>query len=193
MKQHHHPVRSKTRTVVLFWLAAIAGVLMFTADRVLQQVGLIPTMLPHGDTLGAVNFCVELTLGVLALALLPSAIRHDPMEVEESYVGPPSALVAGLVILCVWMVSVLAAPAGAVVLISLSARLSANWTVPAIFASLLSITVHELTYDPSSATIDLPVIGGAMVLTLLLILMGSVRGIVLRRQAQAAEAARSKR
>ncbi|WAL39336.1 hypothetical protein BRM1_08560 [Brevibacterium sp. BRM-1] len=181
------PVRSRTRTTVLFWLAAVAGVVMFAAQQILMATGVIESTVPGGDGLGGVRFGVDLSLGVLALALLPSAIRHDPMEVEESYVGPPSALVACLVILCVWLVSVLAAPAGAVVLISLSARLSANWTVPAVFASLLSIIVHELTYYPARASIDPPVVAGALLLTLLLILMGSVRGLVLRRQAHEAE------
>lgn len=168
--------------MVLFWLAAVTGVLMFAISLLIQHGGLLPSTLRGGGSGGVVNFGVSLSLGVLALALLPSAIQHDPMEVEESYVGPPSALVACLVILCVWMVSVLAAPAGAVVLISLAARLSASWTVPAIFASLLSVVVHELTYNPLSSSISPLAVVSVLVLTLILIGMGSVRGLVLRKQ-----------
>ncbi|MCT1657089.1 hypothetical protein [Brevibacterium luteolum] len=177
------PLRSPARTMVLFWLAAVSGVIMCAAYHWLQ--------LNSGAALGraiqpgipSVHLIVDVTLGTLALAMLPAAIQHDPMEREDSYVGPPSALVAGLVILCVWMVSVLAAPAGAVVLISIAARLSANWTIPAFCASLLSIIVFQLALAQADASPHFAL--GAVLLTVTLIAMGSIRGVVLRRQERA--------
>lgn len=186
----HSPVRSKARTQILFFLAASAGVTMFGMYHVLEALGYIAPPRPFGDSIGTVAFGVDIALGVLALALLPSAIHHDPMEVEYGYVGPPSALVACLVILSVWMVSVLAAPAGAIVLISLSARLSLYWTVPAVCASLMSALVYQLTHSPADPNISWSTVLGSVVLTLTLIAMGSVRGLVLRRQAERAKQAR---
>ena len=183
----HSPVRSKTRTQILFFLAASAGVTMFGMYHVLEALGYIAPPRPFGDSIGTVAFGVDIALGVLALALLPSAIHHDPMEVEYGYVGPPSALVASLVILSVWMVSVLAAPAGAIVLISLSARLSLYWTVPAVCASLMSALVYQLTHSPAHPNISWTTVFGSVALTLTLIAMGSVRGLVLRRQAARAK------
>lgn len=183
----HSPVRSKTHTQILFFLAASAGVTMFGLYHVLETLGYIAPPQPFGDSIGTVAFGVDIALGVLALALLPSAIHHDPMEVEYGYVGPPSALVASLVILSVWMVSILAAPAGAIVLISLSARLSLYWTVPAVCASLMSALVYQLTHSPADPNISWTTVLGSVVLTLILIAMGSVRGLVLRRQAQRAQ------
>lgn len=183
------PVRSKARTQILFILAAGAGVTMFGFYHIFEALGLLPAPRPFGDSFGTVAFGVDIALGILALALLPSAIHHDPMEAEEGYIGPPSALVACLVILSVWMVSVLAAPAGAIVLISLSARLSLSWTLPALCASLMSSLVYQLTHNPSQPEISWRMVLGAMVLTLILIGMGSVRGIILRRQAQQAQQA----
>ncbi|WP_256282571.1 hypothetical protein [Brevibacterium sp. HMSC07C04] len=181
------PVRSKARTQILFFLAASAGVTMFALYHVFEALGFIAPPPPFGDSIGTVAFGVDIALGVLALALLPSAIRHDPMEVEYGYVGPPSALVASLVILSVWMVSLLAAPAGAIVLISLSARLSLNWTAPAVCASLMSALVYQLTHSPAQPDISWTTVLGSFVLTLMLIAMGSVRGLILRRQAQRAK------
>lgn len=182
MDESHAPLRSRTRTFILFWISAVTGVVMFVTQHVLIARGVLPRSLPTGDSVGVVTLGVEIALGVLALFLLPDAIRHDPMEREKSYVGPPEALVASLVILCLWFVTLLAAPAGAVVLISLSARLSPSWTLPAIAASLLSVIVHELTYSPLSNTFDIRVVLGALALTLILVAMGTARGIVLRRQ-----------
>ncbi|WP_231864057.1 MULTISPECIES: hypothetical protein [Brevibacterium] len=189
----HSPVRSKARTQILFFLAASAGVTMFGMYHVLEALGYIAPPRPFGDSIGTVAFGVDIALGVLALALLPSAIHHDPMEVEYGYVGPPSALVACLVILSVWMVSVLAAPAGAIVLISLSARLSLYWTVPAVCASLMSALVYQLTHSPADPNISWSTVLGSVVLTLVLIAMGSVRGLVLRRQAERAKQAKQAR
>ncbi len=189
----HSPVRSKARTQILFFLAASAGVTMFGMYHVLEALGYIAPPRPFGDSIGTVAFGVDIALGVLALALLPSAIHHDPMEVEYGYVGPPSALVASLVILSVWMVSVLAAPAGAIVLISLSARLSLYWTVPAVCASLMSALVYQLTHSPADPNISWSTVLGSVVLTLVLIAMGSVRGVILRRQAQQAKQAKQAR
>ncbi len=182
MDESHTPLRSRTRTFILFWISAITGVAMYVTQHILVERGDLPRSLPTGDSVGVVTMGVEIALGVLALALLPAAIRHDPMEREKSYVGPPEALVASLVILCLWFVTLLAAPAGAVVLISLSARLSPSWTLPAIAASILSVVVHELTYSPLAHEFDYRVALGAICLTLILICMGTARGIVLRRQ-----------
>lgn len=187
-----NPVRSRTRTLTLWWIAAIGGLALSTVFHLAASMtpGTMslfggPEALMTSDPPSIVLFSVDLCLGVLALALLPAALTHDPMEVEESYVGPPSALVAGLVVLTVWMVSVMAAPAGAIVLISISSRLSANWTVPAIFASLLSIVVYELTLS-TELGIDWLIVAMAMGVTLALVGVGALRGSVLRRQARAA-------
>lgn len=182
------PMRSRARTVILFWIAAVTGVAMFVAQNYLEDSGILPRVLPTGDSVGLVTLGVEMSLGALALALLPAAIRHDPMERQKSYVGPPEALVASLVILCLWFVTLLAAPAGAVVLISLSTRLSAAWTVPAILASLMSVFVQQLTRHPLHSSVDYRVILGAFVLTLILVAMGTVRGVMMRRQAGASPA-----
>ena len=187
LHQKHRIARVDEALQILFFLAASAGVTMFGMYHVLEALGYIAPPRPFGDSIGTVAFGVDIALGVLALALLPSAIHHDPMEVEYGYVGPPSALVASLVILSVWMVSVLAAPAGAIVLISLSARLSLYWTVPAVCASLMSALVHQLTHSPADPNISWTIVLGSVVLTLILIAMGSVRGLVLRRQAQRAQ------
>lgn len=186
---HGHPVetaplRSRTRTVILFWMSAGIGMAMFIAQYLLLINGFLPRVLPAGDSLGVVTFGVKLTLGLLALALLPAAIRHDPMERENSYIGPPEALVASLVILCLWFVSLLAAPAGAVVLISLSARLSLWWTLPAVGASMLSVVIFELTYSPVQSNLDFGMFVGAFALTLILVAMGTIRGIMMRKQAR---------
>lgn len=177
------PLRSHTRTMVLFWLAAISGVFMCAAYHGLQlnSAGAFGRAVQPG--IPSVHLIVDVILGILALAMLPAAIKHDPMERQDSYVGPPSALVAGLVILCVWMVSVLAAPAGAVVLISIAARLSVNWTIPAFCASMLSIIVFQLAVAQADASPSFSL--GAVALTLTLIAMGSARGVVLRRQERA--------
>ncbi|WP_349826985.1 hypothetical protein [Brevibacterium litoralis] len=173
-------VRTRRRMQVLWWIALVAGVGMSAWLHWLQIQQ--PT---HMDSTAStrilVTVFVDLALGTLALGLLPAALRHDPMEVQESYVGPPSALVASLVILCVWMVSWLAAPAGAIVLISVTARLSPGWTLPAIGASMLSVFVHELTFDVEHAGVQATMVFWVLVLTLILVAMGSVRGLMLRR------------
>ena len=186
------PLRSRTRTLTLLWSAAAGGLTLSVVFHMTQAFTPGTVSMLGGPEIGSVYdqpsivmFSVDLCLGVLALALLPAALTHDPMEVEESYVGPPSALVAGLVVLTVWMVSVMAAPAGAIVLISISSRLSANWTVPAVFASLLSIVVYELTMS-TDLGIDWVVIAMAMGVTLALVGVGALRGSLIRRQARAA-------
>lgn len=186
------PLRSRTRTLTLWWIAAAGGLTLSVVFHMTQAFTPGTVSMLGGPEIGSVYdqpsivmFSVDLCLGVLALALLPAALTHDPMEVEESYVGPPSALVAGLVVLTVWMVSVMAAPAGAIVLISISSRLSANWTVPAVFASLLSIVVYELTMS-TDLGIDWVVIAMAMGVTLALVGVGALRGTLIRRQARAA-------
>ncbi|MCX0276911.1 hypothetical protein NLM24_41115 [Nocardia zapadnayensis] len=185
-------LRSRTRTLTLWWIAAAGGLTLSVVFHMTQAFTPGTVSMLGGPEIGSVYdqpsivmFSVDLCLGVLALALLPAALTHDPMEVEESYVGPPSALVAGLVVLTVWMVSVMAAPAGAIVLISISSRLSANWTVPAVFASLLSIVVYELTMS-TDLGIDWVVIAMAMGVTLALVGVGALRGTLIRRQARAA-------
>lgn len=189
---HLSPVRSRTRTLALWWIAAIGGLALsigahwpeFAAPNALDALSPVDPGSAYGPPAMVMLF-VDVSLGVLALALLPAALTHDPMEVEESYVGPPSALVAGLVVLAVWMVSVMAAPAGAIVLISISSRLAANWAIPAIFASLLSIIVHELTISTDTIGINWVVVAMVMGLTLALVGVGSVRGVLLRRQVRA--------
>ncbi|MCQ9386579.1 hypothetical protein NQ038_11835 [Brevibacterium sp. 50QC2O2] len=185
---HADPPRTRTRTIVLFCLALGTGVIMSAVFHFLQYIGVAVTN-PSASTGGsAVDVCIDSALGILALALLPSAIAHDPSERLEGYIGPPSALVASLVILCVWMVSVLAAPAGAVVLISVSARLSLTWTAPAFAASVLSLVVSQLTTFGTTPTSSFRMVAGGVVLTALLIGMGSVRGLMQRRAAPEAGA-----
>lgn len=180
---HYEPLRSRTRTIVLFFLALGTGVLMSASYHYLQYRGLSgPGLVQTRHGLSAVNLGVDLCLGILALALLPSAIQHNPLERLDTYIGPPSALVASLVILCVWMVSTLAAPAGAVVLISVSARLSRAWTASAFCASFLSLIVNQLTTFGAGGVSAMQFVLGGCVLTLVLIAMGSVRGVLLRRE-----------
>lgn len=78
MDESHAPLRSRTRTFILFWISAITGVAMFVTQHVLVERGDLPRSLPTGDSVGVVTMGVEVALGVLALALLPAAIRHDP-------------------------------------------------------------------------------------------------------------------
>lgn len=174
------PVRSRRRTRVLWWIALSTGVFL-SAFLHIVQFSRLPFMDATASQQVLVSVIVDLALGLLALGLLPAALHHDPMEVQESYVGPPSALVASLVILCVWMVSYLAAPAGAIVLISVCARLSLGWTLPAIGASMLSIIVYELTFDIEFPGVRALSVFAVLVLTLTLVAMGSARGLVLRR------------
>lgn len=176
------PVRSRTRTLALWWIAALSGLAMSTIYHMSEFLG--PTVVSGIEVASPsiATVVVDVCLGVLALVLLPAAIAHDPMEREESYVGPPSALVAGLVVLSVWMVSVMAAPAGAIALISISSRLSANWTVPAVLASFMSMIVFELTLSHDDPGIRWTSVALSMLVALCLVGMGSIRGKMLRTQ-----------
>ena len=84
MDESHTPLRSRTRTFILFWISAITGVAMYVTQLILVERGDLPRPLPTGDSVGLVTMGVEIALGVLALALLPAAIRHDPMETSRN-------------------------------------------------------------------------------------------------------------
>jgi hypothetical protein len=178
------PVRSPTRTRTLWWIAAIGGLVLSGTYHFAELFAPASIDGIRLSEPSIVMIFVDVCLGVLALALLPAALTHDPMEAQEAYVGPPSALVAGLVVLSVWLVSVMAAPAGAIALISISSRLSAGWTIPAVLSSLLSIIVYELTLSTEIAGVQWSVVGIAMAVTLALVGVGSVRGVVARRNAR---------
>jgi len=175
------PRRSKQRTRVLLVAAVVLGILNSIAYHSAAIVGWIPHMQVTDNQLVSVLLGSDLLLGLLALSLVPAAIAHDTEELkEDSYIGPPSALVAGLVVITVWQVAPLAMAAGAIVIISISSRVSASWTVPAVCASILSALISELAFQPMQTDISWGTIGMTTLITLLLAALGTVRGRRLR-------------
>lgn len=175
------PRRSKQRTIVLVTAAVALGALNSVAYHSAAIVGWIPHMQVTDRQLVGVLLGSDLLLGVLALCLVPAAIAHDTEELEEdSYIGPPSALVAGLVVITVWQVAPLAMAAGAIVIISISSRVSASWTIPAICASILSALIAQLAFQPQQQELSWGSIGLTTIVTLLLAALGTVRGKHLR-------------
>lgn len=184
MSQPRHflpPRRSRQRTLVLLAAAVILGVLNSVVYHSAAIGGWIPHMQVTDRQLVGVLLGSDLILGLLALCLVPAAIAHDTEELEEdSYIGPPSALVAGLVVITVWQVAPLAMAAGAIVIISISSRVSASWTIPAICASILSALISQLAFQPQQPELSWGSIGMVTIITLLLVALGTVRGKHLR-------------
>lgn len=175
------PRRSRQRTRVLLTAAVILGILNSIAYHSAALGGWIPHLHVTDRQLVGVLLGSDLILGLLALSLVPAAIAHDTEELEEdSYIGPPSALVGGLVVITVWQTAPLAMAAGAVVIISISSRVSASWTVPAICASILSALISQLAFQPQQTEISWGAIGATTIITLVLVALGTVRGKHLR-------------
>ncbi|SMY10769.1 hypothetical protein [Brevibacterium jeotgali] len=175
------PRRSRQRIRVLLAAAVVLGVLNSVAYHSAAISGWIPHMQVPDRQLVGVLLGSDLILGLLALCLVPAAIAHDTEELEEdSYIGPPSALVAGLVVITVWQVAPLAMAGGAIVIISISSRVSASWTVPAICASILSALISQLAFQPQQPGLSWGTIGMTTIITLLLVALGTVRGKHLR-------------
>ena len=72
------------------------------------------------------------------------------------------------------------AAAGAIVIISISSRVSASWTIPAVCASILSSLINELAFEPQHAGVQWSSICFTAAVTLLLVGVGTVRGQHLR-------------
>ncbi len=175
------PRRSRQRTIVLLAAAVVLGILNSVAYHSAAIGGWIPQMQVTDRQLVSVLLGSDLLLGLLALCLVPAAIAHDTEELEEdSYIGPPSALVAGLVVITVWQVAPLAMAAGAIVIISISSRVSASWTIPAVCASILSALISQLAFQPQQTDLSWGMIGLTTIITLLLAALGTVRGKHLR-------------
>lgn len=175
------PRSSKQRTRVLLIAAIVLGVLNSVAYHSASITGWIPSMHLTDTELVSVLVGSDIVLGLVALTLLPAAIAHDTEELrEDSYIGPPSALVAGLVVITVWQIAPLAMAAGAIVIISISSRVSASWTIPAICASILSSLIAELAFHPQHSDVSWESIGFTALITLALVILGTVRGKHLR-------------
>ncbi|HLR44927.1 MAG TPA: hypothetical protein VK065_07040, partial [Brevibacterium sp.] len=161
--------------------AIVLGVLNSAAYHSASIIGWIPDLHLTDTELVSVLVGSDIVLGVVALSLLPAAIAHDTEELrEDSYIGPPSALVAGLVVITVWQIAPLAMAAGAIVIISISSRVSASWTIPAVCASILSSLIAQLAFEPQHAGIQWSSIGFTAAITVLLVGVGTVRGQHLR-------------
>ena len=74
-------------------------------------------------------------LGLVALVLLPIALRHEPAD-REAYdaPGPPEALVAGVIAAGSGTVSALGVAAGLVAMVSIFSRGSWRWSLAAALA-----------------------------------------------------------
>lgn len=175
------PLRSKHRTTALVLIAAVLGVLYsFFYHAAAINAWLPGTQMPDPEMF-TVRLVSDAVLGILALCLVPAAVRHDNEELEEdTYVGPPSALVAGLVVITVWQVAPLAIAAGAIVIISISSRISASWTIPAVCASIFSALIAELAFFAPEAAVNWMLVAGVTGATVILVLFGTVRGFHLR-------------
>lgn len=175
------PHRSRQRTVILVGSAIVLGVVNSTVHHSASFNGWIAGLHLNDPQLVTVLIGSDLVLGAMALFLLPSAIAHDTEELrQDTYIGPPSALVAGLVVIMVWQVAPLAMAAGAIVIISISSRVSASWTIPAVCASILSSLIAQLAFEPQHAGIQWSSIGFTAAITVLLVGVGTVRGQHLR-------------
>lgn len=175
------PRSSKQRTRVLLIAAIVLGILNSAAYHSASITGWIPGMHLTDTELVSVLVGSDIVLGLVALTLLPAAIAHDTEELrEDSYIGPPSALVAGLVVITVWQIAPLAMAAGAIVIISISSRVSATWTIPAICASILSSLIAELAFHPQHSAVSWESIGFTALITVALVVLGTVRGRHLR-------------
>ncbi|WP_291797713.1 hypothetical protein [Brevibacterium sp.] len=185
------PRGSRNRTTALVLVSAVLGLMYSFFYHAAAINAWLPGTQVADPELFWVTLVSDAVLGILALCLVPAAIRHDDEELEEdTYIGPPSALVAGLVVITVWQVAPLAIAAGAVVIISISSRISASWTIPAVCASLFSALIAELAFFHSSVGIDWVVVGAVAAATVILVLFGTVRGYHLRslfREREAAE------
>ena len=175
------PHRSRQRTAILVGSAIVLGVVNSAVHHSASFNGWIAGLHLNDPQLVTVLIGSDVVLGVMALFLLPAAIAHDTEELrEDTYIGPPSALVAGLVVIMVWQVAPLAMAAGAIVIISISSRVSASWTIPAVCASILSSLINELAFEPQHAGVQWSSIGFTAAVTLLLVGVGTVRGQHLR-------------
>ncbi|WP_156914098.1 hypothetical protein [Brevibacterium album] len=175
------PLRSKHRTTALVLISAVLGLVYSFFYHAAAINAWLPGVKMSDPELFWVTLVSDAVLGLLALCLVPAAIRHDSEELEEdTYIGPPSALVAGLVVITVWQVSPLAIAAGAVVIISISSRISASWTIPAVCASIFSVLIAELAFFHTQPGIDWAVVGLVAAATVVLVLFGTVRGYHLR-------------
>lgn len=175
------PRSSKQRSLVLLIAAIVLGILNSAAYHSAAIIGWIPGLHLTDTQLVTVLVGSDIVLGLVALTLLPAAIAHDTEELrEDSYIGPPSALVAGLVVITVWQIAPLAMAAGAIVIISISSRVSASWTIPAICASILSSLIAELAFHPQDPAVSWGSIGITALVTLVLVAIGTVRGKHLR-------------
>lgn len=175
------PHRSRQRTAILVGSAIVLGVVNSVVHHSASFTGWIAGRHLNDPQLVTVLIGSDLVLGVMALFLLPAAIAHDTEELrQDTYIGPPSALVAGLVVIMVWQVAPLAMAAGAIVIISISSRVSASWTIPAVCASILSALIAQLAFEPQHTGIQWSSIGFAAAMTVLLVGVGTIRGQHLR-------------
>lgn len=173
--------RSRQRTVVLVVAAIGLGVINSVLHHSASLNGWIANMHLNDPQLVTVLMGSDMVLGIMALCLLPAAIAHDTEELRrENHIGPPSALVAGLVVIMVWQVAPLAMAAGAIVIISISSRVSPSWTIPAVCASILSSLVSELAFMPQQRGVDWGTIAFVSCITGVLVLVGTLRGLHLR-------------
>lgn len=176
--------RSRVRTRVLIVIAAVVGLACSALVHSSRLFGWSASTSMSYPEIARVLLVGDLVLGALALCLLPAALRHDEEEADDAYIGPPSALVAGLVIVALWQVAPLAFAAGAIVIISISGRVSLTWTVPTACAAILSVLISQLAFRPHQTTVDWVAVLEATIVAGVLIAVGTMRGLYLRSMAR---------
>lgn len=93
----------------------------------------------------------EIPFAIVAMALLPKALRHDPREFEwhDPIPGTIGTLFAGLLVVAFGTATVLGGIAGLFALVSIVSRASTRWTIAAISATLVG-SVLGMSFDPGS-------------------------------------------
>lgn len=126
------------RTTLIVAACAVIGVVVQLVEGaiVLELDDAGTSALPPGEELQwAAYLGGQVLLGLLALVLLPIALRHEPPDREPCDApGPPEALVAGVIVAGSGTVSALGVAAGLVAMVSVFSRGSWRWSLAAALA-----------------------------------------------------------
>lgn len=128
----------RARTTLIVAACAVVGVVaqLIESAIVLELDDSGTSALPPGEELQwAAYFGVHVLLGLVALVLLPIALRHEPPDrLGYDAAGPLEALVAGVIVAGCGSVSVLGFAAGLVAMVSIFSRGSWRWSLAAALA-----------------------------------------------------------